>query len=89
MRASSTRKERDSTFVMAELSLRTRIAAEIAASGPLVKAMMAICGMYVKKNITLVTPTPSVRVCAARDIKGRQRSLWVAKKKMPCNVHCV
>ena len=86
IRASSTRNDRDKTLVMAELSLSTKMAAEIAASGPLVKAMIAICGTYVKKNIALVTPTPRVIVRPARAIKGRHRSLWVAKKKIPWQI---
>jgi hypothetical protein len=55
----------------------------MAASGPLVKAMIAIWGTYVKKNIALVTPSPKVMVRPAREMKGPQSSLCVPKNTMP------
>ena len=51
-------------------SERTSSAAEIAARGPDVNAMTAICGIYVKRNMAVVIPRPSVIVGASLDVKG-------------------
>ena len=59
-----------------EDSERTSSAAEIAASGPDVNAMTAICGMYVKRNMAVVIPRPSVIVGASLDVNGLLASGW-------------
>lgn len=63
---------------MVALSPRTNKAVDIAARGPLVKAIMANWGTYVTENMTVVTPSPIPMVLPAREMNGPQRSLWVA-----------
>lgn len=57
-------------------SERTSSAAEIAARGPDVNAMTAICGIYVKRNMAVVMPRPSVIVGASLDVKGLLARRW-------------
>ncbi len=69
-RASSIRKVLLNIVNRVELSLRTSKAAVIAASGPLVKAMTAAWGMYVKTNMKVVIPRPRVMVGASLLVRG-------------------
>ena len=64
------RKVLESMVKSVDDSERTSSAAEIAARGPDVNAMTAICGIYVKRNMAVVIPRPSVIVGASLDVKG-------------------
>ena len=64
------RKVLESIVKSVDDSERTSSAAEIAARGPDVNAMTAICGIYVKRNMVVVIPRPSVIVGASLDVKG-------------------
>lgn len=79
IRASSTIRDRERNVVMVELSVNTSRAADMAANGPLVKAIRAIWGMYVKRNMKDVTLRPRVMVRPRREMKGPQRPLWDRK----------
>lgn len=72
--ASSMKNVRDSKLTIVELSLSVSRAADIAAAGPEVNAMMAICGTYAIANISVVTPIEVVSTAASLDVKGRHRS---------------
>jgi hypothetical protein len=78
-RASWMRNVLEMRLMMVELSLRVSKAAEIAARGPLVKAMIAAWGKYAKTNMKVVTPTLSVNVETSLDVSGRHRLLWAEK----------
>ena len=73
------RKDLLRTAVKVELSLNTSKAALIAASGPDVKAIIAICGRYVKTNMKVVIPMPIVNVCGSFEMSGFHRSRWERK----------
>lgn len=60
----------ESTIVKVLLSLRTSRTVLSAASGPLVKTSIATCGRYVKRNMPVVTHSPSVRVGASFENSG-------------------
>ena len=77
--ASSMRNVRERRLIKVELSLRVKRAAEIAATGPDVKAMTAACGTYATRNMNVVTPMLRVMVGASLEINGRQRSLCETK----------
>ena len=70
------RKVLESIVKSVDDSERTSSAAEIAASGPDVNAMTAICGIYVKRNMAVVMPRPSVIVGASLDVKGLLARRW-------------
>lgn len=73
-RASSRKKVRDRRLTSVELSLNVRNAADTAATGPEVNAMIAICGRYANVNISVVTPMEVVRSPAIFEVRGRHRS---------------
>lgn len=75
MRASCMRKVLEMRLMSVELSLRVNKTAVIAATGPLVKAIMAAWGRYAKTNMKVVTPTLSVNVEASLEVKGRHKLL--------------
>lgn len=60
---------------MTELSLSVKSAAETAAMGPDVNAMMAACGRYATANIKVVTPIEVVRTDPSFEYSGLHRSL--------------
>ena len=64
---------------MVELSLRTRMAALMAARGPFVKAIIAACGTYVNRNMNVVTPRPRVMVGANLETRGFHKLRWERK----------
>ena len=88
--ASSTRNVLLRSVKRVELSLRTSKAALTAAKGPLVKAMTAIWGRYVKTNMKVVIPTPSVMVGASLLVRGFHSDRWEIKYAIPCTKrnHC-
>lgn len=73
-RASSRKNDRDMMLLIVELSLSVSKAADIAAAGPDVNAMMAICGTNATANMKVVTPIEVVSTFASLDVKGRHRS---------------
>ena len=63
--------------VMADASLITSKAADIGATkGPEVNAKRVICGMYVNRNMAVVTPTPRTRVGMSLERRGAHRVRW-------------
>lgn len=63
--------------VMADASLITSNAADMGATkGPDVNAKRVICGIYVKRNMAVVTPTPRARVGMSRERRGSHRVGW-------------
>lgn len=63
--------------VMADDSLITSKAAEMGATkGPEVNARRVICGMYVSRNMAVVTPTPRMRVGMRRERRGAHSVRW-------------
>jgi hypothetical protein len=63
--------------VMADASLITSNAADMGATkGPEVNANRVICGMYVSKNMAVVTPTPRAIVGMSRERRGSRRVRW-------------
>ena len=79
IRASSMRKVRERRLMIVELSLSVRSAAENAAIGPDVNAIIAAWGRYATKNMRVVTPRLKVIVGASLDISGRHSALCVMK----------
>lgn len=82
-RASSIKKFLLRIVNRVELSLSTSKAAVIAASGPLVKAMTAAWGRYVKTNMKVVIPRPKVIVGASLLVRGLHSDLWDRKYAIP------
>ena len=79
IRASSMRNVFEMRLIIVELSLSVRSAAEKAATGPEVKAMMAACGRYATTNMKVVTPKLKVIVGASFETSGRHNALWETK----------
>jgi len=61
-------------LLIVELSLSVSKAADIAAAGPDVNAIMAICGTNATANMKVVTPIEVVSTFASLDVNGRHRS---------------
>jgi len=70
---------RETNDMIVELSLRMSSTVVKTARGPLTKTMIASCGIYVKRNMLLTTPTDKVSVGTRRESSGFHKARWLAK----------